>query len=233
LSVSLRTPRSLCSAAVSESLVVCRHLMGMRWIPSMLPVRTLVTAGLALVAGCAKPPEPAEPPHPPARVGELFAYAPLEAGTVMAYETHSEESGDRGVVIWRVRRPREGLIELDDGGHVERLEVEPNALRHATGGYWLKAPLEEGACWQGRNGEVCVKSLDRRIEVPAGRFTECLETEELRGNESTGMRTTTVFCPNVGMVMLEVEAWAVGTVALERAELRSYGPAVDIHSLEE
>jgi hypothetical protein len=174
-----------------------------------------------------------ERPHPPGRVSDLFVFAPLEAGTVLAYDTLSEESGENGVVVWRVRRPREGLIELDDGGHVERLEIEPNGLRHATGGYWLKAPLEEGACWPGRNGDVCVKSLQRQIEVPAGKFTGCLETEELRGNESTGMRTTTVFCPKVGMVLLEVEAWAVGSGGLERAELRSYGPAIDIHSLED
>jgi hypothetical protein len=194
--------------------------------------RTLVAAGILVLAACGKPPEPVERPHPPARVGELFVYAPLEDGTVLAYDTYSEESGDRGIVIWRVRRPREGLIELDDGGHVERLEIEPNALRHATGGYWLKAPLKKGACWQGRNGEVCVQSLRREIEVPAGKFSDCMETQELRGNNETGMRTTTVFCPNVGMVQLEVEAWVVGNVALERAELRSYGPAVDINNLE-
>jgi len=193
----------------------------------------VLTVSLVLLAGCARPPEPVAPPHPPARVGELFVYAPLEAGSVLAYETYAENSDERGLVIWRVRRPREGLIELDDGGHVERLEIEPNALRHATGGYWLKAPIQVGACWPGRNGEVCVKSLDRRIEVPAGQFANCLETEEARGDDSTGMRTTTVFCPNVGMVMLEVEAWAMGTIALERAELRSYGPAVDIHALQE
>ncbi len=204
----------------------------MSWYPSKQRLCVAALVGLTFGLGCAKPPEPTERPHPPARVGELFVYAPLEAGTVLAYRTSSEGSGERGLIVWRVRRPREGLIELDDGGHVERLEVEPNALRHATGGYWLKAPLRQGACWPGRGGEVCVKSLERSVEVPAGTFTDCLETEELRGNEATGMRTLTVFCPHVGMVLLEVEGWAVGTVALERAELESYGPAVDIHSLD-
>jgi hypothetical protein len=193
----------------------------------------VVVLGPIGLGACSKPAEPIERPHPPGRVGDLFVYAPLEANTVLAYATYAEDSGNQGMIIWQVRRPREGLIELVAGDKVERLEVEPNALRHSTGGYWLKAPLELGACWPGRNADVCIKSLDRSVEVPAGRFTSCMETEELRGNEETGARTTTVFCPHVGMVLLEVEAWAAGTGALERAELRSYGRAVDIHSLEE
>ena len=200
---------------------------------SMPSLRLSVAFGAISLAACSRPPEPIQRPDPPGRVGDLFVYAPLEAGTVLAYQTYSEDSGDRGMIIWQVRRPREGLIELVAGDKVERLEIEPNALRHATGGYWLKAPLELGACWPGRNADVCVKSLDRSVKVPAGSFTGCMETEELRGDEGSGARTTTVFCPRVGMVLLEVEAWAAGTTALERAELRSYGPAVDIHSLEE
>lgn len=192
----------------------------MRWV---LPSFFVACAGACHHA------ESAPPTVPPAEVGgDLARYAPLTDGTVLAYATSAEQSSERGIIVWRVSRPRPNRVELDDGGHVERLDVEPDGLRHTTGGYWLKAPLTANACWPGRAGEVCVTSLNREVSVPAGRFTGCLETEERRGTETSGARTTTVFCPDVGMVLLEVEAWAAGEVALERAELTSYGPAVDL-----
>jgi hypothetical protein len=66
--------------------------------------------------------------------------------------------------------------------------------------------------------------------VPAGTFTGCLETlEELHGSGPALLRrVTTLFCPDVGIASLYVEAWDEGKHAAERAVLRSFGQPVTI-----
>ena len=190
------------------------------WVPG---VWTLLHLGACHPA--ATPTPQAEATTPP---GEVSNYAPLEDGTVLAYETSAEGVAEHGLVVWQIRRPRPDLVELDNGGRTQRLYIAPDAIRHAVGGYWLKAPLNEGACWPGRDGTTCIISVSVEVTVPAGHFEGCLQTEERKGTEAMGTRTTTVFCPGVGMVLLEVEGWSEGTLGLERAELTYHGPRVDL-----
>ena len=187
-------------------------------------MRTSSWAIALCLAGCAGAPPPAASPRP-ARTPST-EYAPFEDGTVLAYETQDESTGERGLVVLRVRRPRPGLVELDDGGNVQRLYVEGRDLRHATGGYLLKRPLQKGATFRGSFGEVTITDTDVALRVPAGSFVECLETVEQTPRRDK--RARTVFCPGVGMVLLEVEGGEGADVARIRFELRSYGPAVDL-----
>jgi hypothetical protein len=145
---------------------------------------------------------------------------------VLAYETEDETTGGRGLVVLRVRRPRPGLVELDDGGSVQRLYVEGSDLRHATGGYLLRGPLQQGATFRGRFGQVMITRTNVTVKVPAGSFTGCLETEE--ATPAKDKRATTVFCPDVGMVTLVVEGNTGLDVTTVRFVLRSFGPAVDL-----
>jgi hypothetical protein len=191
------------------------------WLPAL--------GALALV-GCASkaPPESGSAAAPGPDASEVARFLPLADQTVLSYETKDEGTGERGTIILQVRRPKPASVELNDGGRVTRLELGPEGVRHTTGGYWLKAPLEIGACWQGKSGKTCISGRGRAVSVPAGRFSDCLETAE---QAASGSRVTTVFCPGVGMTLLDVESDAGGRYERVEARLRSYGPRVDIDHL--
>ena len=182
-----------------------------------------------LALGCSSAPAKA-PPAPRAAAGELERFMPLVDDTVYSYETFSEGSGERGVLVLRVRRPRPELAELDVAGRVQRLSVSPSGLELASGGYLLLAPLREGAEWLGDFGKVRITSVNRTSEVPAGRFTGCLETVEELVSSEVKKRTKTLFCPDVGITQRETEGEAGGQVAHERIALKNFGKAFSLES---
>jgi hypothetical protein len=181
----------------------------------------------ALTASCSsqRPAATAAPAAPAA--SDVFRYMPLTNDTVYAYETSSEDSAERGVLMLRVRRPRENLAELGSGSRVQRLDLGSDGIRHATGGHLLKPPLVAGTTWRGQFGEVTLVTTNRAIEVPAGKFTGCLETVE-QARAPVQKKVKTVFCPEVGIALLEAEGMVDGNYTHERAALRSFGPAVDL-----
>jgi hypothetical protein len=196
--------------------------------PSISFASALLISGAIGCGGSAASatPKPAAPTDPlaPER------YLPLVDDTVFAYETSSEATGERGVLMMAVRRPRPDRAEIAIGGRIQRLDLGPDGIRQASGGYLLKPPLATGAQFRGQFGEVKVTTLDRAVEVPAGKFTGCLETvEETRS--PVPKRATTVFCPEVGIVMLVAEGTSDGEYTVERAVLRSHGPRIDINNL--
>src|SRR6185503_2346149 len=161
-----------------------------------------ISCGGAAASAPAKPRASSDPLAPE-------RYLPLVDDTVFAYETSSEATGDRGVLMMAVHRPRQDRAEVSIGGRIQRLDLGRDGIRHATGGYLLKPPLAVGAQFRGQFGEVKVTTLDRSVEVPAGKFTGCLETvEETRA--PVPKRATTVFCPEVGIVMLVAEGTSDG-----------------------
>jgi hypothetical protein len=180
----------------------------------------------ALGCGSAPAPKPAEPKA--TAVSEVERFMPLADDTVYSYDTFSESSGERGVLVLRIRRPRPELAELDVAGRVQRLTVSESGLQLASGGYLLLAPLREGAQWRGDFGKVRVTRVDHTSEVPAGRFAGCIETIEELSSPEVMKRTTTVFCPDVGITVRETEAEAGGQYALERMTLKSFGKAFSL-----
>jgi hypothetical protein len=193
--------------------------------------RLCLAPSLLLLAACgasAPAAEPAKAP-PPAESGDVERYLPLRADTVLAFDTVDEQTGERGAVMMQVRRPRLGLVELDVGGRVQRLSLDPNGARLVTGGWLLKAPLIPGARFKGQFGEVEVTSLTAAVQVPAGRFSGCLQTVEQSNNAER--KVTTVFCPDVGITLLEVEGSTGEGYGRVRSELRSYGPRVNIDAM--
>jgi hypothetical protein len=160
----------------------------------------------------------------PTSADGIAHWLPLEADTVLSYDTTREPSGERGVIVLQIARPREGRVEVRGGVSTERLDVDARSVRYASGGTWLELPLEVGRCWAGRIGETCVTNVRRVVSVPQGKFEGCVETQE----KGTGTRVTTVFCPRVGMVLLDAEGSLDGEAVRERAELRTHGPRVDI-----
>lgn len=187
----------------------------------------LFTAFTALACGGAPP---KAPPAEKTPAGELDRFMPLADDTVYSYETFSESSGERGVLVLRIRRPRPELAELDVAGRVQRLTVSASGLQLTSGGYLLLAPLREGAEWLGDFGKVRVTAVNRTAEVPAGRFSGCLETVEELVSPEVKKRTKTLYCPEVGITERETEGEAGGQYARERIQLKSFGKAFSLEN---
>ena len=147
----------------------------------------------------------------------------LEDGTVFSYETATQPSGEQGLLVLEVRRPRPEIAELVVAGRVRRLEVTPGALAHVTGGFLLKEPLAQGAEWKGDFGRVLVTNTERSVSVPAGEFVDCLETVEEVANAEGAKKTTTAYCPGIGIALRETEAEQEAEYAAERIALKSWG----------
>jgi hypothetical protein len=197
-----------------------------------MPIRTNFELGLLLaVVGCggaaAQNDSKLGPTEPV--ITDVERYMPLKADTVYAFETSIENSGEKGVLMMHVDRPRANQAVLVVGGKAQRLEIEKQGIRLSNGGWLLKAPLSVAAQFKGQFGQVVIRSTDATVDTPAGRFTGCVETIE----ESTAVqkRVTTVFCPDIGIVALDAEGTIGDDFGRERAVLRSYGPRVDINSL--
>lgn len=194
--------------------------------------RVPILALSAWIAGCGAPPAPAPPPPSaaPAATSSAERYLPLTDGTVFAYDTQSELTGERGVLMLEVRRRAPDRAELVVAGHVRRLTVDETGIRHVTGGWLLKEPLRVGATFPGDFGEVRVTAVDRALTTPAGDFRDCLETvETLRGADFT-KSTTTTYCPHVGIVARRTEVDSDEGAGAESLLLRSHGPRVDLTS---
>jgi hypothetical protein len=178
----------------------------------------------AASAGCAAAPA-ARAAAPVAPVTELSRLVPFENNSVLSYETYIEETNERGILVFEISRPRPELAELSVAGHVrKRYYFEPGAVRGAQGGYLLKAPLTANAEWQGEDGRVKVTAVDQNVDVPAGKFAGCLQTVEEAKLAAATRKTTTMFCPGVGITTLQIEGEQEGTSVLQRIVLKSFGP---------
>jgi hypothetical protein len=185
-------------------------------------VVTLVTALSA--CGGAEHARPADATPSAIAYHPVFDYLPLLDKTVMSFETETEGSDERGLLIMQVRRPRPSLVELNIGGKTRRLDLSKQGVKLVQGGWLLKTPLQVGATFVGMAGNVRVSSTTREISVPAGHYKECVETVEI----SPETRTTTTFCPLVGIVQLEVDSMSVQHPERVTARLKSHGPLVDL-----
>jgi len=158
--------------------------------------------------------------------GELYTseLLPLEDNTVLEFDTSVEGTAEKGRLVMQVRRPHGNRIELNVAGKIRRLEATPEGVSIATGGWLLKQPFTVGATYQGLSGRVTVVGINRDLNVPAGHFTRCVETEEATSTATT--RTT--FCPGVGIAKLVIDGQLNNESRREIAELRFHGPRIDI-----
>jgi hypothetical protein len=200
--------------------------------------RTLPRLGRLLWLGCfafscgaspGRPPPPKEEPLPACAVGR---YLPLVDGNLFAYDAEDDVTGEGGIFVTRVRRlpgPRFSLMS-SQGSHVVEVRAD-GIVQTEKNVYLLKAPLAPGAEWQGEGrSTVRVESIDRIVDVPAGKFVGCVETiEETRSAaKELRRRVTSTYCPDVGVALLHVEAWEGGRHVGEKATLRSFGRPVQL-----
>jgi hypothetical protein len=156
-------------------------------------------------------------------------FLPLVDGDQLAYDTVDEETGKTGMFVTTIHRTGAMRVDLRTGGASKSLEIAADGIvRSSDGSYLLKAPIAVGARWPGEGGgTVRVTAVDKTVQIPAGLYVGCVETTEDKAGEPR-RRTTTVYCPDVGIAVLEVEAWGGVEHALERATVRSFGPPVNL-----
>ncbi len=182
---------------------------------------------VALALGaCSPAPAPKRAAAPVVTQQGVERYFPLEDETVSSFATRSEPSGEQGLLVLEVRRPRPDAAELWVAGRAQRLSVGPDALELATGGFLLRAPLEAGAEYQGNFGRVRITRVGFTTRVAAGEFSDCLETVETLVAGTASRVTTTVFCAGVGIVSRKSEADSDEGQAAESMELKSRGRKV-------
>ena len=187
--------------------------------------KAALACALAGLLGCAQAPERTVQAPANTVVSEVGRYLPLQNNTVFSYETYIEDSNERGLAVFEIARPRPELAELSIAGQVrKRYYFEPGGVRSSQGGYLLKSPLSLNAEWTGDDGQVKVTSIDQSIDGPAGNFSGCIQTVEQAKLPGATRTTTTVFCPGVGITLLQIEAEQAGTSVLQRLKLKAFGP---------
>jgi hypothetical protein len=187
--------------------------------------RGLGLSVLVLAFGCTPAPQGKVQAPQSFAVTEVTRYLPLENNTVFSYETYIEDTNEHGLAVFEIARPRPELAELSIAGQVrKRYYFEPGGVRSGQGGYLLKSPLSLNSQWTGDDGQVKVTSVDLSVDVPAGKFSDCIQTVEQAKLPGATRTTTTVFCPGVGITVLQIEAEQEGTSVLQRLSLKSFGP---------
>lgn len=156
-------------------------------------------------------------------------YFPLHDGHIFHYIVRGQD-GRSGFLINKVARHDE-TATLTSGDLVQHLTIRSNGVYNEAGHYVVKLPMKVGAEWSGQSGVVRVVRAGQKVETGAGKFVECVVTrEETQG--TVEIRTVeTTFCPNVGLVRLEVQALGEQVTAVELATLQYYGPPIDVNAL--
>ncbi len=108
-------------------------------------------------------------------------------------------------------------------------ETTREGVRHVASGRWvLRAPIREGAEWEAMGGRTArVVDTDASVEVVAGTYDHCVDVEESGGEDGRVVRT--VYCPDVGPVLIEsrMESRLTTRSVATRARLRSYDSGTD------
>ncbi|HEY8078030.1 MAG TPA: hypothetical protein VIF62_28080 [Labilithrix sp.] len=177
----------------------------------------LCLAFFTVLAACGSD-KPAETPvsAPAASGSPLERYFPLEEGKIYDYTTN--EGGDVGMLVMRVHRVDATHGELRSSNASKRFVYAPDGVAYDGGAYILKAPIAVGNAWPGEHGGTTrIVTKDASPKLTANAYTGCIQTVE-EGGRPAGARYQTTYCPDVGMVLLEVSAQG----AEARAELKSY-----------
>lgn len=168
----------------------------------------LVAAILGTGLACAGKP-PAAPPQPPAPV-DAREYYPLDVGWRWAYDV--QRGRENILAIYAVRKREAGEAVLEAGNETIVYEVTPAGIARATpsseaqkregaADFLLRSPVAPGARWPITEGWAAVVAVGQTVDVPAGKFANCITIEETRAGPRRLVRTT--YAPGVGPVTIE------------------------------
>lgn len=163
-----------------------------------LPCLVLATFVLASCGGGQVVPDGPDP--------ERYAPAnlyPLTEGNVWSYNI---DTGTEMPVLGtsRVVSASGDRFEVSNNGTEPFVyERRPDGIYRPQHEVWLlRAPIEVGAEWASAAGMTArVAALDVSVETPAGNFEDCVRIEEGGGRD--GRRIRTIYCPEIGPVMVE------------------------------
>ena len=135
-------------------------------------------------------------------------YYPLKEGRSLRYAFDGSERPDPGTAERRTEAvtPGENCLEAvweetlrnGDEPFVRRFEARRSPEGVFEDGRWLiRAPLEAGQSWEDGPDRFEIVSVEATVEVPAGRFEDCLHVEY--GNEDTGGGSL-FYAPGTGLV---------------------------------
>lgn len=199
----------------------------------MIQMRKLALSlsGLGLLlAGCGGVPAVADAPGA-TRIDGIERYFPLADGMVYTYEVTREPIGVGDRVLIKVRRSTPQHATLLTGSRTRALTIQLGSIQRDGAGYVLREPLSVGAQWPGENGgKTRVVDINARVTVPAGTFSGCVKTVEDVGAEGES-RVESVFCPDVGIAQLVVHESHGSSTAVQRFQLLTYGPPVDLSTI--
>jgi hypothetical protein len=189
--------------------------------------RSILLAVIGMPA-CGSPPPPGTAAAgTTGSADDVARLLPLPDKTVYTFATRSEGTTDNGILVIEVARLSESLVQLKSGARRQLLEIRPEGVQHASGGFLLKRPLQLGAEFKGEFGRVRITRVEVSVTVPAGRFTGCLETVEERSQGPLSQSSTKLFCPEVGIVSLHTEAESGNQSMSDWAELKSTAKRVE------
>jgi hypothetical protein len=154
------------------------------------------SALLFLATGCASTPAAV----PTAAITPERLY-PMVAGSAWSYDVDAGE-GPPVLAISRVTEASGGQATVQGGEGATHYELRPDGIfRSERGGYLLKAPIRAGARWPSGGGmQATIQRMAVAIDIPAGRFKDCVEVQE-QGSASGAVISTT-YCPGVGPVQV-------------------------------
>lgn len=163
--------------------------------------------------------------------GVLHFY-PLEQGMQWSYVLREVGSPEGILSVTKVLAFDGTTAVLSQGGQTLSLRVAKDGLvREPSHAYLLKWPITLGDKWVGKDSsQVEVTKVDQKALVDAGSFEGCVETTERFGGDEARL-VRTVFCPEVGPVVVEVRSLVFTPGEVPPAlvgRLQSYGPAIDI-----
>ncbi|MEM9075133.1 MAG: hypothetical protein AAGE52_41935 [Myxococcota bacterium] len=182
----------------------------------------LLSAVIALALGCgsaATGPTTSEPLTP----DRLY---PLEQGLVWSYNVDTGDDTPPTLAISQIVGAEGNRFEVQNNrSEVVVYERRPEGIwRVATETYLLRTPIEEGAEWAGPSGRTMrIAAMNERVETTSQTFEGCVRVEE--GGGADRRTIVTVYCPDVGPVMVEssMQAQLTGRNAAVRAVLLGYG----------
>jgi hypothetical protein len=200
--------------------VSCRRLP--RTIATVLRLSACLVMVMLPSACASKEARPQVTPAPASR-SALETYFPMVDGKLYAYLAHGE-TGGQTLIVLKVERKSTARGTLRGASLERAFTFSETSVTRVGGGTVLALPLQEGAVFKGdHGGRTRIADMNVSIRTQGGVYTHCLRTEE-EASGSSKVQTRTTFCPEVGVVRLEV----VGSTGSETMELQSYGDPVVI-----
>ena len=168
-------------------------------------IRTLALVAGLMAAGCAgkQSSSGANKGPPPEDAREFY---PLEPGWKWAYEIN--RGGETMLAVYAVVGRQGPIATLQAGDERIVYTVLPEGIARRApgpdsvgGDFLLRSPLRAGAQWPIDGGTATVSAVGKQVDVPAGRYPDCIVVEESRTDPPRLVRTT--YAPGIGPVAIE------------------------------